>query len=305
MYKLFQEDSIIINKSSIERGMGSITYYKNYSDEITSRGTEEEVFEKPVDTKSSMFTKINHLAPDGLPYLGANLKENDCIIGKTAKVRHLATKRDRSTYLKAGQTGVVDRVCMSITNEGKRRTTVRLRRQMPIKEADKLASVHGQKGTVGKIVPQVDMPFSVQTGMVPDLIISPHAIPSRMTIGQLLEMIGGKLKAISGEDIDATAFTNVSAEDIGNRLKKFGYSSTGNERFICGKSGRLMDCSIFVGPTSYQRLRHIASMKIHSRSTGAVTILTRQPLEGRSRGGGLRFGVSLFEFTKLISYFYF
>lgn len=127
--------------------------------------------------------------------------------------------------------------------------------------------------------------------MVPDIIISPHAIPSRMTIGQLMEMLGGKLKALSGKDVDATAFTDLTIDDIGKQLPLYGYDRHGNERMICGKTGELMECRVFIGPTSYQRLRHIASMKIHSRSTGPVAILTRQPLEGRSRGGGLRFGV--------------
>lgn len=140
-----QEDAIIVNKASIERGFGGITYYRNFTDEITSRGTEQEQFERPTDTTRSNFSSIATVASDGVPDVGAQLKATDCIIGKTAKIRHLEVKRDRSTYLKHGQSGTVDKVCLSTTHDGKRQVAVRIRRQMPISEGDKLASVHGQK----------------------------------------------------------------------------------------------------------------------------------------------------------------
>ena len=135
----------MVNRASIERGFGGITYYRNHSDEVTSRGTEQEVFEKPTETTRSSFCNIETVGPDGVPELNTRVKENDCIIGKTCKIRNLTVKRDRSTYLKEGQEGYVDKVCLSTTNEGKRQVTVRVRKGMPIMEGDKLASVHGQK----------------------------------------------------------------------------------------------------------------------------------------------------------------
>jgi len=150
---------------------------------------------------------------------------------------------------------------------------------------------HGQKGTIGMTYTQEDMPFSMQTGMTPDIIINPHAIPSRMTIGQLLECISGKVGCFDGELKDATAFnTTHDQEGIYDALHKKGYQRHGNETLINGMTGRVMDHAIFMGPTYYQRLKHMVDDKIHSRGRGPVQVLTRQPVEGRSRDGGLRVG---------------
>jgi DNA-directed RNA polymerase II subunit RPB2 len=135
------------------------------------------------------------------------------------------------------------------------------------------------------------MPFSMQTGMSPDIIINPHAIPSRMTIGQLLECISGKVGCFDGELKDATAFnTTHDQQGIYDALHKKGYQRHGNETLINGMTGRVMDHAIFMGPTYYQRLKHMVDDKIHSRGRGPVQVLTRQPVEGRSRDGGLRVG---------------
>ena len=152
------------------------------------------------------------------------------------------------------------------------------------------SSRHGQKGTIGLILPQIDMPFSNQTGMCPDIIISPHAIPSRMTLGQLLESIASKTGAMLGKFMDATAFGDVSTETLCNYLHKTGFEKFGNERLINGMTGEPLEASVFMGPVFYQRLKHMVYDKIHARTTGAVTIISRQPPEGRSRDGGLRFG---------------
>lgn len=150
---------------------------------------------------------------------------------------------------------------------------------------------HGQKGTIGMTYTQEDMPFSMQTGMSPDIIINPHAIPSRMTIGQLMECISGKVGCFDGKIKDATAFNDThNQEEIYNALHDMGYQRHGNEKLINGMTGQVMDHAIFMGPTYYQRLKHMVDDKIHSRGRGPVQVLTRQPVEGRSRDGGLRIG---------------
>lgn len=150
---------------------------------------------------------------------------------------------------------------------------------------------HGQKGTIGMTYTQEDMPFSMQTGMTPDIIINPHAIPSRMTIGQLLECIAGKVGCFEGKIHDATAFRSEhNQQEIYDALHKMGYQRHGNETLVNGMTGKVMEHAIFMGPTYYQRLKHMVDDKIHSRGRGPVQVLTRQPVEGRSRDGGLRVG---------------
>lgn len=154
---------------------------------------------------------------------------------------------------------------------------------------DKFSSRHGQKGTCGITYRQEDLPFT-QEGIVPDIIVNPHAIPSRMTIGQLIECLLGKVSAITGHEGDATPFTDTSVNDFSRRLHECGYQLWGNEVMYNGHTGRRLEAQIFIGPTYYQRLKHMVDDKIHSRSRGPTQILTRQPVEGRARDGGLRFG---------------
>jgi len=154
---------------------------------------------------------------------------------------------------------------------------------------DKFSSRHGQKGTCGITYRQEDMPWTVE-GITPDIIVNPHAIPSRMTIGQLIECLLGKVAAMTGEEGDATPFTSITVEDISKMLHACGYQMRGYEVLYNGHTGRRLDAMIFIGPTYYQRLKHMVDDKIHSRARGPVQILTRQPVEGRSRDGGLRFG---------------
>lgn len=153
----------------------------------------------------------------------------------------------------------------------------------------RMVSGHGQKGTIGMVVPDTDMPWS-ESGISPDLIVNPNAIPSRMTVGQLVECILGKAGAIDGRRGNGTAFRGVTVDEIGDRLKYHGMDPWGDETMYCGRTGVAMTCRVFMGPTFYQRLRHMVQDKIHSRARGGYTMLCRQPLEGRSKGGGLRFG---------------
>ena len=184
---------------------------------------------------------------------------------------------------------VVDSIILSETNEGNRLVKVKMRSLRIPELGDKFASRHGQKGIIGLIVPQDDLPFT-ENGITPDLVINPHAIPSRMTIGQLLELLSGNLAAAKGASINATAFESMEADDIKRDLHKLGLHPYGRWIMYDGKSGQKLETDVFCGIAFYQKLHHLVNDKIHARARGPVQILTRQPTEGRAREGGLRFG---------------
>ena len=170
--------------------------------------------------------------------------------------------------LKKNERGIVDSVVLTTNKDGKAAVIVRLRCTKRPEIGDKFSSRHGQKGTIGIILAQEDMPFVQRTGMVPDIIVNPQAIPSRMTIGQLIECLLGKACALSGNLGDGTAFSGVSIDSIGKELERHGYSRHGTETMCCGFTGKTLESNVFIGPTYYQRLKHLVSDKIHSRSTG-------------------------------------
>lgn len=199
-------------------------------------------------------------------------------------------KADCSTHLKAHENSVIDQVMLTATPERDAKfVKVRTRTVRVPQIGDKFASRHGQKGTVGLTYTQEDMPFT-REGIVPDLIINPHAIPSRMTIGHLVECLLSKVACINAQEGDATPFIDLTVNDISQELHSLGYQNRGFERMYSGFTGRPLEALIFLGPTYYQRLKHMVDDKIHSRARGMVTNLVRQPMEGRSREGGLRFG---------------
>lgn len=192
--------------------------------------------------------------------------------------------------------GMVDSVILTTNEEGCMFTKVKIRSIRIPQIGDKFASRHGQKGTIGMTYKQEDMPFT-QEGISPDLIINPHAIPSRMTIGHLVECIASKVAALKGQEGDATPFQKCASADQGStvdqisaQLHSLGYQLRGNEVMYNGFTGKKMEVMIFLGPTYYQRLKHMVEDKVHSRGRGPTQILTRQPTEGRGRDGGLRFG---------------
>ncbi|KAF9611039.1 hypothetical protein IFM89_026390 [Coptis chinensis] len=295
-----QEDSVIMNQSSIDRGFFRSLFFRSYRDEEKKMGTlVKEDFGRPnrENTMGMRHGSYDKLDDDGLAPPGTRVSGEDVIIGKTTPiapdessgVASRYTRRDHSTSLRHSESGMVDQVLLTTNADGLRFVKVRMRSVRIPQIGDKFSSRHGQKGTVGMTYTQEDMPWTVE-GITPDIIVNPHAIPSRMTIGQLIECIMGKVAAHVGKEGDATPFTDVTVDNISKALHKCGYQMRGFETMYNGHTGRRLTAMIFLGPTYYQRLKHMVDDKIHSRGRGPVQILTRQPAEGRSRDGGLRFG---------------
>ncbi|KAF8581640.1 DNA-directed RNA polymerase II, subunit 2 [Ramaria rubella] len=297
-----QEDSVIMNQSSIDRGLFRSMYYRSYMDMEKSSGIHQlEEFTKPTrDTTLRMkHGTYDKLEDDGLIAPGTGVRGEDIIIGKTAPIPPESeelgqktsshTRRDVSTPLKSTESGIVDQVLITTGSDGHRFVKVRVRSTRIPQIGDKFASRHGQKGTIGITYRQEDMPFTAE-GITPDIIINPHAIPSRMTIGHLVECLLSKVATLIGNEGDATPFTELTVESVSTLLRKQGYHSRGLEVMYHGHTGRKLQAQVYLGPTYYQRLKHMVDDKIHSRARGPVQILTRQPVEGRSRDGGLRFG---------------
>ncbi|KAF8078866.1 DNA-dependent RNA polymerase II second largest subunit [Lyophyllum atratum] len=297
-----QEDSVIMNQSSIDRGLFRSIYYRSYMDLEKKSGIQQlEEFEKPIrdNTLRMKHGTYDKLEDDGLIAPGTGVAGEDIIIGKTAPIppdseelgqrTRTHTRRDVSTPLKSTESGIVDQVLITTNSEGQKFVKVRVRSTRIPQTGDKFASRHGQKGTIGITYRQEDMPFTSE-GIVPDIIINPHAIPSRMTIGHLVECLLSKVATLIGNEGDATPFTDLTVESVSTFLRQKGYQSRGLEVMYHGHTGRKLQAQVYLGPTYYQRLKHMVDDKIHSRARGPVQILTRQPVEGRSRDGGLRFG---------------
>ena len=289
-----QEDSIIINQGAIDRGLFSSTFYRCYkSEEKKNQLTgEEDIFCKP-NINEILFPKpcnYNKLESSGFVPKDTYVDDNDIIIGKIMPTKHDTYKyRDNSVNIKINEKGYIDGNYIDINSDGYKFSKTRIRDERKPCIGDKFSSRHGQKGTVGMILSESDMPFT-KDGITPDIIINPHAIPSRMTIAQLMECLLGKVCCETGHIGDATSFDGVKLEDISEKLTSLNYEKHGNEVLYNGMNGEQMKVDIFFGPTYYQRLKHMSEDKIHSRSSGTVVAMTRQPAEGRSAGGGLRFG---------------
>jgi len=291
-----QEDSIIMNQSSIDRGLFRSVFYRTYKEEVkTQSGCVKETIERPDETTAGIkLADYADLDDDGLIEPGCVVEGNKVIIGKT--MHNLGEddsfKTDASTISRSCESGIVDDVLYTTNEYGSPLVKVRVRSVRTPVIGDKFSARHGQKGTIGMTYRDEDMPFCPRTGMRPDIIINPHAIPSRMTVGQLLECIFGKVASLDGQTRDATPFEHGQdyIEDIYNELRSYGYERHGNETLMNGMTGKVLPHAIFMGPTYYQRLKHMVDDKIHSRSHGPVQVLTRQPVEGRARDGGLRCG---------------
>ena len=294
------EDAMVINKGSLERGLARSSFFRSYdtSEKMYAGGLSDnfEVPDKNVKGYRSEEVYRN-LDEDGVVNPESYVESGDVLIGKTSPPRFLEEnlgtiadkRRETSVTVRHGEKGIVDAVLLSETVEGSRLAKIRVRDTRQPEFGDKFASRHGQKGVVGLILSPEDVPFT-EFGVVPDLIVNPHAIPSRMSIGQVLEMVAGKAGCLEGKRVDATPFNQTLEDEIKQQLINNGFESAGCESLYSGVTGERIDAEIFVGVAYYQKLHHMTTDKVYARSRGPVQVLTRQPTEGRAREGGLRFG---------------
>jgi len=296
------EDATVISKSSIEYGLGRSSYYRPViAEELRySGGLIDEISVPDKDVKGFRSEKdYRFLEGDGIIYPEAQVKEEDVIIGKTSPPRFLSSldeynlatssRRESSMVLKHGEKGIVDFVLLTENQEGNKLVQVRVRDQRIPEIGDKFTSRHGQKGIIGMVVPRGDMPFTA-SGIVPDLLFNPHSLPSRMTLGHLIELIAGKVGALSGRYIDGTTFDAEPEEALRKELLELGFRENGTETMYNGRTGQQLKARIYVGNMYYLKLKHMVANKMHARARGPIQLLTRQPTEGRAKEGGLRLG---------------
>jgi len=293
-----QEDSLLFNQGSIDRGLFQATIYHTEKDEDKKINGDEEIRCKPdpAKTKGMKYGNYSKINSKGIVPENTLLENNDVIIAKVVPIKEnrndhtkIIKYEDLSRTFRTNEESYVDKNFIDRNGDGYSFAKVRVRTVRRPVIGDKFSSRHGQKGTIGNIIPECDMPFT-SAGVKPDIIINPHAIPSRMTIGQLKETLLGKVLVELGLFGDGTSFGDLSIDTICKELTKVGYESNGDEVMYNGLSGEQIETSIFIGPVFYQRLKHMVRDKQHSRSIGPMVNLTRQPAEGRSRDGGLRFG---------------
>jgi len=296
------EDATVINKGTIERGFGRSTYFRPViAEELRYSGGLMDQISIPDKEVKGFKTEKDYrmLEDDGIISPESQVKAEDVVIGKTSPPRFLSgmdeyslvsnVRRESSMALRHGERGVVDFVLITENEEGNKLVQVRLRDQRIPEIGDKFTSRHGQKGVIGLIVPECDMPFSA-TGIVPDLIFSPHGIPSRMTVSHLLELLGGKVGALSGRIVDGSTFNSEKEEDMRKELESLGFRENGTETMYSGITGKQFKAKIYIGNMYYLKLKHMVANKLQSRALGPVQLLTRQPTEGKAKEGGLRVG---------------
>ncbi len=296
------EDAVVMNRASLERAMARSTYFRPYST-IENRypGGQEDRIELPGKdvTGYSEDEDYANLDEDGIIHPESWARSDSVLVGKTSPPRFLGamsifrmgveSRRDTSERVRHDEQGWVDSVLVSENIDGRKLVNVKVREDRSAEIGDKFSSRHGQKGVIGLVVPQEDMPFT-ESGIIPDMITDPHGIPSRMTFNQLIEFITGKAGALEGKFMDGTPFEGDPVKEATEILKKHGFRSSGKERMYDGRTGRAYEVEIFTGVIYYHKVRHMVANKIHARARGPVQMLTHQPTEGRSKLGGLRMG---------------
>jgi len=294
------EDAVILNRASVDRGLGRSTYFRPYTSiELNYPGGMKDLICVPEKDVSGYRTEnaYRYLEDDGVAYPEADLGAGDVVIGKISPPKFLSetkeitvkTSKENSSSLRQEEKGIVDAVFITIDNEGDKVAHVRTRDNRIPELGDKFATPHGQKGIVGMLLPEVDVPFSAR-GMKPDLMFNPHGLPSRMSVGYLIDVLAGKVGSLSGRNIDATPFAEESPAQLEDELKSLGFRYDGKETMYDPVTGKMMKAKIYIGEMYYLKLKYMVANKIHSRASGKVQMLTRQPVEGRSKGGALRLG---------------
>jgi len=294
------EDALVFNKGSLDRGVGRSFYFRPYSavEMNYAGGLRDEIVIPEKDT-SGYRTEESYrlLEEDGVIYPEADINEGEVLIGKLSPPKFLSeareisvrTKKESSVTLRQEEKGIIESVFITADNEGNKIVQVKTRDQRIPELGDKYATTHGQKGVIGAIVPEQDIPFTI-SGLKPDVLFNPLGLPSRMTVGYLLELLAGKVGCLNGEIIDGTIFSGEDKKSLESQLSDLGFRFDGKETMYSGITGKRMKSKIFVGNLYYLKLKYMVGNKMHGRASGKVALLTRQPIEGRARGGALRLG---------------
>ena len=298
------EDAIVLSKASVDRGLARTFFYRIYDAEAKQYpGGTADKFELPDPDDNIRGYKSERsyrlLEEDGVISAEASVSGGDVLIGKTSPPRFLEEfreydqagpyRRDTSTSVRPSETGLVDTVVMTQSSEGGKMYKIRVRDMRVPEIGDKFAARHGQKGVLGILAKNEDLPYT-EDGVTPDILINPHAFPSRMTVGMFMESITGKAAALRGSQFDGSAFVGEKMDEVREAMDAAGFKYSGKEVMYDGRTGRPFPVEVFIGVVYYQKLHHMVSDKIHARARGQVQMLTKQPTEGRARGGGLRFG---------------